>query len=120
MPLIPSVDEQTALLRFAHLEIDLETLRHELRRGLTFDFNGNPRTLSNHFDSRAADIRITQKDIDRALVREREGAISYQQLSDRATMLLMNDVYDWQGADEEKIADTLNDLSFSTLFPKPK
>jgi hypothetical protein len=113
--LVPTTDEKTALKRFAHLEIDLETLRRELKRGLTFDFRNNPRTLSKQFDWRVAYIPITKVDVDRARAKETEGFISQQQLSDWATMLLMNEMYDWQGADEDEIAEKLNDLSFSTL-----
>ena len=123
--LIPTSEEQKALVRFAHLEIDLETLRRELKRGLSFDFSGNPRTLSNHFDWNVTDIRITMQDIDRALTQAAAGVINHQQLSDWATMLLLNDMYYWQSvADEdseesEAIVEKLNDLSFSTLLPKP-
>jgi hypothetical protein len=117
--LIATTDKQTALTRFAHLEIDLETLRRSLKRGLTFDFRNNPRTLSNHFDWRVADIPIPKADVDWARAKEKEGIISHSQLSDWATMLLMNEMYDWQSSDEEEIAEELNDLSLSTLLQKP-
>jgi len=32
--------------------------------------------------------------------------------------LLLNDAYDWEGPDEEKIADWLNDISMLTLKSK--
>lgn len=44
--------------------------------------------------------------------------MSTEQLADWATMLLLNDAYDWQGPEEEQIADWLNEISMLTLKAK--
>jgi hypothetical protein len=41
--------------------------------------------------------------------------ISTQQLADWATMLLLNDAYDWNGPKEAQIADWLSDIILLTL-----
>ena len=37
------------------------------------------------------------------------GRVTKRELSDWAAMLLMNDAYNWDGADEEEIAEALNE-----------
>lgn len=40
-----------------------------------------------------------------------KGDISDSELNRWALMLLLNDAYDWQGPDEDEIAEILNDLA---------
>jgi hypothetical protein len=50
--------------------------------------------------------------------RHARGEITTEQLSDWAAMLLANPSYDWEGPDEDEIADWLNDISLLALKPK--
>ncbi len=109
--------ERRALQQFAHLEITLGDLRQSLRNVLEFDFTESERKLSSHFLVPQPGIRIDQSDIRRAMEKHRREEISTDQLADWATMLLLNEAYDWEGPDEEDIATWLHDISALTLKP---
>jgi hypothetical protein len=48
------------------------------------------------------------------------GEITTEQLSNWAAMLLANPSYTWDDADEDEIADWLNDISLLGLKPKAR
>jgi hypothetical protein len=107
--------ERRALEQFAHLTITIEDLRENLRKVLQFDFKESERKLSCRFLVPQPGIRVDQADIRRAMDKHVREEISTDQLADWATMLLLNDAYDWEGSDEEEIATWLNEISTLTL-----
>jgi hypothetical protein len=112
--------QRIALEKFARLEITLEDLANALREILQFDFKESERRLSSHFLIPQPGVRIDQEHIRRAMDKHAHEEISTNQLSDWATMLLLNDAYDWEGPDEEEIAAWLNDISALTLKRKAR
>jgi hypothetical protein len=58
-------------------------------------------------------IVITREHIANALERKRFGLITERDLVVWATVLLLNDAYVWDAADEDLIADWLNDISLN-------
>ncbi len=110
--------ELRTLEKFARLEISLKDLRQVLKEVLQFEFAEHERRLSSHFLVPQPGVRINQDHIRRAMKKHAHEEISTDQLADWATMLLLNDAYDWQGPDEEEIAAWLNDISMLTLKPR--
>ena len=111
-------DERKALAQFAQLEIPIGELQRRLGKMLEFEFGENERRLTSHFLLPQPGVRIDQGHVRRAMDKHARGEISTDQLADWATMLLLNDAYDWEGPDEEEIAAWLNDISALTLKPK--
>jgi hypothetical protein len=98
--------------QFATLAITIEELRQRMRGAMEFDFDGEQRTLAEHFEIPKPGILIKKRHIENALDEKRHGEITEKELSDWAAVLVMNHAYDWGGPDEEEIAGWLNDLSF--------
>ncbi len=118
----PLTDEQLdALRRFALFEVSLGEMRRSLTGVFEFDFGQTqetattslPRTATGHFRIPEPGIVITREHISNALERKRFGLISERDLVYWATILLLNDAYVWDPADEDLIADWLNDISLS-------
>jgi hypothetical protein len=105
------------LERFANLEISLNGLREALKDVVQFDFGERQRELSCHFLTPKRGIRVEVAHIHRAMHKHALDQLSTHQLADWATMLLLNDAYDWEGPDEEEIATLLHDISALTLRP---
>ena len=82
---------------------------------LDFSFDCHERRLTSHFLLTQPGIRVEKKYIDVAMGKHAQGEISTEELADWATMLLLNDAYDWQGPEEDEIADWLNEISMLTL-----
>ena len=76
------------------------------------------RRLTSYFLLPQPGVRIELWHIRNAMGKQERGEISTRQLSDWAAMLLLNEAYDWEGPDEDEIAEWLNDISFLTLKPK--
>jgi hypothetical protein len=102
------------------LKISLEELRERLRGVLEFDFQGQERELTSSYGTPNPGVRIGLKHIRAAMDRHALGEINTQQLADWATMLLLNDAYQWDGKDQEEIAEWLHEISSLTLKSKPK
>jgi hypothetical protein len=111
-------DQLKALEKFGRLEITLDDLRRALRNIVEFDFGGSERRLTSHFLVPQPGVRIKEEDIHHAMGKHAREEISTVQLADWATMLLLNDAYDWEGPDEEEIAKWLNEISMLTLKPR--
>ena len=107
-----------ALEEYADLKISLEELRQRLAGVVEFDFRDHERRLDSHYGTPVPGVRIELKHIQAAMDRHAREEISTEQLADWATMLLLNDAYDWEGPDEERIAEWLNEISILTLKPK--
>jgi hypothetical protein len=119
-PLTP--DQMEVLRRFALFEADVEEMQHSL--GGLFDMNLQAklksieayallRPVATHFRVPEPGILITREHIENALERKRFGLISERDLVVWATVLLMNDAYALDPADEDLIADWLNDISLN-------
>jgi hypothetical protein len=101
------------LRRFALFEASIEELRATLAGVFEFDFAPDPRTASTHFRVPEPGIEITRVHISTALERKRLGLISERDLVHWATMLLLNDAYALDPADEDFVSEWLNDISFN-------
>lgn len=117
-----TLDQMGVLRRFALFEADLDQVQHSL--GQLFDQNLQAklksveayallRPSSTHFRVPEPGILITREHIQNALERKRFGLITESDLVLWATVLLMNDAYALDPADEDLIADWLNDISFN-------
>jgi hypothetical protein len=116
----PRRDERQALEKFARLEISLEELQRRLGKMLKFNFGKEERRLTSYFLLLQPGVCVEKKYIQAAMDKHARGEISTEQLADWATMLLLNDAYDWQGPEEEEIAGWLNEISMLTLEAKPE
>lgn len=110
--------QRRALEEFAELKISIDELRERLQGVLEFDFKDQERKLTSHYGTPVPGVRIELENIQAAMDKHARGEISTEQLADWATMLLLNDAYDWEGPKEEQIADWLNDISMLTLKSK--
>jgi len=107
--------QRKALEEFAELKISIDELRDRLQGVLEFNFKDQERRLTSHYGTPVPGVRIELENIQAAMDKHARGEISTEQLADWATMLLLNDAYDWEGPKEEQIADWLNDISMLTL-----
>ncbi len=110
--------QRRALEEFAELKISIDELRERLQGVLEFDFRDQERKLTSHYGTPVPGVRIELETIQAAMDKHARGEVSTEQLADWATMLLLNDAYDWGGPKEEQIADWLNDISMLTLKSK--
>jgi hypothetical protein len=117
-----TLDQMEVLRRFALFEISFD----QMRRSLTgvFDFKFEPQLrnadgllhrpmASGNFRLPEPGIVITRGHIDNALERKRFGLITERDLVVWATVLLMNDAYALDPAEEDLIAEWLNDISLN-------
>jgi hypothetical protein len=93
------------------MEISMSELGDRLHGMLTFDFGPHERRLISRFLRAAPSIRIEKRHIQKAVEQHERGRVTKREQSDWAAMLLMNDAYDWEGPDEEEIAEALNELA---------
>ena len=107
-----------ALEDYAALRISLEQLRECLGDAIEVSFSPDERKLLFHYDNRKPVVHIELRQIREAMDKHGHGDITTEQLSDWAAMLLANPSFDWEGSDEEEIADWLNEISLLTLKPK--
>lgn len=111
--------QRRALEEYAQLKITLEELKERLAGVLDFNFKDHERKLETHYGGTPMPgVRIERKHIQSAMDKHARGELSTEQLADWATMLLLNDAYDWEGPEEEEIAAWLNDISMLTLKAK--
>lgn len=117
----PLTTEQLDVLqRFASLTAGIEEMRRSLAGVFDFDFHPRQMTESGYFQRRTAvgrfrlpepGIVITRDHIANALDMKRFGLITERDLVYWATILLLNDAYVLDSADEDLIAEWLNDIS---------
>jgi hypothetical protein len=85
------------------------------------NFGTDVRGLTSHFTCTEPGVRVTLWMIDNALAKRARGEWTAHAVMDWATMILLNDQYDWNGSDEEEIADRLDALSLPQVFgPDPR
>ncbi|HZB87884.1 MAG TPA: hypothetical protein VE291_04435 [Terracidiphilus sp.] len=109
---LPSLTaEQLDLLRrYALFEATLDELRKALAGVWSIEFSPTHRTASTHFRVPEPGIVLTREHIANALERRRFDLISERDLAEWATVLLANDAYALDPANEDLIADWLNDI----------
>ena len=112
---LPSLtpEQMDVLRRYALFEADLAEVRTALAGVFEFEFSAVRRTSSTHFRVPEPGIVITREHIQNALERKRFDLISERDLVHWATILLNNDAYALDPADEDLIADWLNDISLN-------
>jgi hypothetical protein len=120
-PQLPPLTETQldVLRRFALFEAGIEDLRRALAGVFDFDVRhalssagaAQSRTATGRFRLPEPGIVITREHIANALERRRFDLISERDLVEWATILLMNDAYVLDPADEDLIAEWLNDIS---------
>jgi len=110
--------QRKALEEYADWKISIEELRERLHGVLEFDFKNHERKLTTHYGTPQPPVRIEMRHIQNAMDKHARGEITTEQLSDWATMLQLNGAYDWEGPEEEEIAEWLNEISSLTLKPK--
>jgi hypothetical protein len=115
-----TLDQLDVLRKFALLEIGVEEMRRSLAGVFEFQFDPKApagpslyRTAKTYFRVPEPRIVITREHISNALERRRFELISERDLVVWATVLLMNDAYALDPADEDLIAEWLNDISFN-------
>jgi hypothetical protein len=107
-------EEQLAVLsRFARFDVGLEELRCALEGVFDFRLDPENRSSSSSFRVPQPGIVITREYIEKALEQKRLGLVSERDLVYWATLILMNEAYELDPADEDFIADWLNDISYS-------
>ncbi len=107
-----------ALEEYAELKMSIEELRERLRGVLEFDFRDKERKLTTRYGTPRPGVRIEMKHIRAAMDKHARGDITTEQLADWATMLLLNEAYEWEGSNEDEIADWLHEISSLTLKSK--
>jgi hypothetical protein len=108
------------LRRFALFEADVEEMLRSLGGMFDLDLQAKLKSIeaysllrrsATHFRVPEPGILITRAHIENALERKRFGLITERDLVVWATVLLMNDAYALDPADEDLIGDWLNDIS---------
>ena len=112
-PLTP--DEKELLARFVRFEVSLDEVLIQLQDMLEMDFGREKRTFVSYFLLPVPGVRVEVSHINRAIEKHKRGEITDDEIYRWATFLLLNETYDWEGPDEDEIAEMLNELS---LLPK--
>jgi len=101
------------LQRFVRFELPIETLGKVLAPLVTFTLDGPAtyQTVEYSAGIPKNPVKVTRADIDFAIKKARTGKVTQRQLQQWASMLLLNDAFDWSGEDEDAIADMLADLA---------
>jgi hypothetical protein len=112
--------QMEVLRRFALFEVSADELARALAGVFEFSLvaretpagsSAPARSVSTRFRVPEPGIVITRDHIENALERKRFGLVSERDLVVWATVLLMNDAYALDPADEDLIAEWLNDIS---------
>lgn len=106
-------EQLAALEQYAGLEISLDDIRRALRGLVEFSFEPENRWIDQRFHIPEPGIPITREHIQNALTKKRLGRVGERDLVYWASMLLMNDAYEFDSKDEDFIADWLNDISYN-------
>ena len=110
--------ERKALEQFVRLEISLEELTRALSKVMALTFAEDERRLATHFALPEPGVRVSMEHIHNAMAKHTREETTTKELSEWAAMLLLNEAYDWQGPQEDEIADWLNEISLLTLKPR--
>jgi hypothetical protein len=108
-----TAEQLAALKRYARLEIGLGDIRRALRGLVEFNFEPENRWIDQHFSAQKPGIPVTREHIQNALAKKRLGQVGERDLVYWASMLLMNDAYEFDSRDEDFITNWLNDISYN-------
>lgn len=104
-------DERQSLVDFLHLRMGLGQLTSHLGGMIHTNFEGNPRTFCSFYLLPQPGVPIQKEDVTRALEAHTRGEISGEELRLWAAMLLLNEPYDFEGPDQDFVADLVNELA---------
>jgi hypothetical protein len=101
------------LRSFLRFEFPIAALHSVLVPLITFKLDGPTTHQTVHYSAGIPKnpIKVAPEDIGSAIERSKTGEIMHSQLQQWATMVLLNDAFDWSGEHEERIAEMLNALS---------
>lgn len=107
--------ERVALERFADGLLSLEELLHETTRMLKLELHATERRLTSHFTVSEPGISLSVARLEAAERRLRLQPQAKHAVVQWATMLLLNEQYEWDGdsADGAAVADMLHRLSMA-------
>lgn len=117
-----TLDQMEVLRKFALFEASLEDLQRALASVFEFNYHAREKTAggyapahtaATHFRVPEPGILVTREHIENALERKRFGLVTERDLVVWATVLLTNDAYALDPADEDLIAEWLNDISLN-------
>ena len=111
-------EEKELHFRFLRFEIPWAELFRDRHGVLEFNFTLNAGNFVANFLTPDPGVPVTLSDIDFAIAKYKIGEISKDGLASWATLLLLNDAFDWQDPDEDEVARRMNDLSMPQLFRK--
>jgi len=111
--------QRRALNEYGVLRITLDQMRDALGDAIQVHFGSNERKVFFHYDNRNPVVHVELQHIKEVMDRHAQGDVTTEELSDWAAMLLANPSYDWEGPDEDEIADWLNEISLLCLKSKP-
>lgn len=103
--------QRKALEDYAALRVSLEQFLASLGDAIEINFSPHERKVLFHYDNRKPTVRIELRHIRDAMDKQARGEITTEQLSDWAAMLLADPSYDWEGPDEDEIAEWLNEMA---------
>jgi hypothetical protein len=103
--------QRKALDDYAALRISLKQLLEYLGSAIEINFKPDERKVLFRYDNRKPVVHIELRHIRDAMDKQGRGEITTEQLSDWAAMLLADPSYDWEGPDEEEIAEWLNEMA---------
>jgi hypothetical protein len=111
---LPSLtpEQLETLAQYALLNVGLTEVKSRLKDVLEFGFDPERRWVNTYFRVPEPGILITREHIANALTKKRNGAITERDLTNWASMLLMNGAYEFDSKDEELITEWLNDISY--------
>lgn len=114
-PKLPNLSQYQldCLRRFLRFELPIDVLRKVLAPLVTFTLEGRAtqQTVTYSAGIPKDPVKVARADINSAIEKARAGEISQERLQQWASMLLLNDAFDWSGEDEDAISDILADLS---------
>lgn len=102
--------ERAALQHFLDLEISLEALLGELNGQINLEFLSAQRRFTSNFLFVEPPIKVEERHLTHAFQKFQNGQCSDEGLRQWATMLLLNDSYDWSHLHEEAIDDLVSSL----------
>lgn len=104
-------DERQSLVDFLQLRLGFEQLMCQLGDMMQVSFDGNPRIFFSSYLLPQPGVPVEKEDVLRALRAHGLGEISDEELWLWAAMLMLNEAYDFEGPDQDSVADIVNELA---------
>ena len=103
-----------ACQQFLMMSLDCDELIARLEGMFTLDFGDSRRLAHCSFLVPEPGVQVRRIHILRAVEMCQQGVVTVQNLMQWATVLLLNEAFEFEVEDSEWIADVLNDLSFNS------